>query len=524
MTNATAVTDSISSNEHAEFDIVTEYLLRCPHVASVRDNPAIKAAIDGIEKEKTRRIRDSKLRHKFSGKRNAAAVSYGSKSNSKHYEEFNSCDLTDREDIVVVEKDDIDMNNITARMEAEEQDKEWQDVLQKDNISLECNIDQPFGIEGISDGSSYLGRSLSKACVDAIAERNHINRVVVSSPLAAVSVALHAALRSLDFACTGVPEKGLSKKGGFASPIRELDKNQFLPYRWDDENSNATTESSIISLRYRNKDMGAVVLNVEFNNDGCHNSNENVSDTKETTVQVTLVPANNKDSIPDQALSFLLSEHINLDSWNTAMLKESKAKASKNHVGKIAPILHYKNLSGLMSKFCQTFDIGANNDDEPNFIPAVKCTEQYPSHQLTRVAAPQDVSWKAGRVPSTFDQAFLKRNPMHGDFSSDILPGGLSGGVGVGGNLMGPNHPLFSPYDNGRGQGMGGGFGFGGPGTMQPRFDPVLPPFVDGNINGNGPATSRRPQKKPSRTGDPNPDHLPPPNSLSEYDHDHMFM
>ena len=73
----------------------------------------------------------------------------------------------------------------------------------------------------------------------------------------------------------------------------------------------------------------------------------------------------------------------------------------------------------------------------------------------------------------------------------------------MGGNLMGPNHPSF----------MGGGHPgvMGGAGTMQPRFDPMHPPGVlDIDIHGN-PRRGRQ-----SRSGEPNPDHLPPPNSFGD--------
>ena len=69
---------------------------------------------------------------------------------------------------------------------------------------------------------------------------------------------------------------------------------------------------------------------------------------------------------------------------------------------------------------------------------------------------------------------------------------------------MGPNHPMFA--------GGGGVHGppLGGPGSMQPRFDPFYPPGVDpDDINNGNPQRNR-----PSRSGEPNPDHLPPPNSF----------
>jgi hypothetical protein len=110
-----------------------------------------------------------------------------------------------------------------------------------------------------------------------------------------------------------------------------------------------------------------------------------------------------------------------------------------------------------------------------------------------------------------------------GQFAGDLVPGGLvdpsfyAGNDGrMGGNLMGPNHPVFMPGGmHGGGPGRMGGPGMiGGPGTMQPRFDPVLPPgLVDVDIHGQ--PIRRRMQ------GDPNPDHLRPPNSFGG---DNMFL
>ena len=81
----------------------------------------------------------------------------------------------------------------------------------------------------------------------------------------------------------------------------------------------------------------------------------------------------------------------------------------------------------------------------------------------------------------------------------------------MGGNLMGPNHPMFA--------GRGGfdpalsGLPVGGPGTMQPRFDPIHPGVVydpDGRgLQPLGPGRRRL-------GGNPNPDHLPPPNSFGQ--------
>ena len=94
-----------------------------------------------------------------------------------------------------------------------------------------------------------------------------------------------------------------------------------------------------------------------------------------------------------------------------------------------------------------------------------------------------------------------------GDFADDLLPSGLRDprfGMGMGGNLMGPNHPAFHGT-------VPGNLPMGGPGSMQPRFDPIVPPCLNGNED---------PRRRRGANGEPNPDHLPPPNSLGN----NMFM
>lgn len=84
--------------------------------------------------------------------------------------------------------------------------------------------------------------------------------------------------------------------------------------------------------------------------------------------------------------------------------------------------------------------------------------------------------------------------PMRGDFDQDLNPiPRFAGPSGIGGNLMGPNHPIFQGPFGAQGReirpGRGRGRGRGG----QPRFDPFNP---------NGGAFG---------FGDPDPDGFGPP-------------
>ncbi|KAL3923492.1 MAG: hypothetical protein SGILL_001632 [Bacillariaceae sp.] len=500
-----------NSTPDDEFVLLREYLLQCPHVP--RTSPAMKGALEGLE----RHLRDAKLQAKF-GKGTTTSTSMSTQAADA--------------DVVVVENvvgapamEESAMTTLSTK-ESDQDSMEWQDV-QEQNEGEENPDDSALVTtgsdimeNGIDTSSSYLGKKLAKTSVDSISE----HRVHVSSPVAAIAVAFHAALRSplLGFACTGIPENPNSSGGGFAPPVRELPKTQFLPLHWENNPAN-------ISLRYRKNGTGALVLTVQ---------SEGGSIDATATVQVTLLPANSKEP-PTQSVAFPLAEHINLDSWNAAL------KAGKNH--KIAPSLHYKGLAGMLSKFCETFDLGAvvDTEDANLEMPYVDNTVVYgnqgpvststtasttrsskPTSGLGPLpgtaggARPVGVAWKDGRVPATLDQAFpdaRRQIVPGGDFAGDLLPSGLQDPRflrvpgRMGGNLMGPGHPMF----NGDGLGPIGGPPIGGPGSMQPRFDPVYPPGIDdGQQPLNNQRRNGRQNPSPSRTGEPNPDHLPPPNSL----------
>ena len=128
-----------------------------------------------------------------------------------------------------------------------------------------------------------------------------------------------------------------------------------------------------------------------------------------------------------------------------------------------------------------------------------------------------------------------------GDFADDLLPSGIplpgfaqpdrGGGGSRTGNLMGPNHPSFHPqqgddygsgyYEDGSDFITPGGLG------MQPRFDPFYPPGVGGFGPGRGRGRGGRGGLGRGRGrgrfggGDPNPDHMRPPNNFNGGD---MFM
>lgn len=493
-----------TSNEDDSFEELKRYILDCPTVPS--DHPAVKAAL-AVDKEQQKNERDRKLQMKFSGAATTVQEKIPVDTRPDTSTAAFPTETENLSDSVVVVDGQTSPHpsstDATNGDDSADEMMEWQDVTEKDK-----------DVE--DDNTSLLGKNLAKITIDAVSE----HQVKVKSPLAAIAAALHASLRStlLGFSCTGVPEQESSSKSGFAAPIRELPPSQFLPSSWE--------KSRKIALRYRKRETGAVVLSVEQGDDD--------------TITVHFLPANSKEP-PGHVLEFPLAHHVNLDSW-TAAHKTSSS---------VSPSLHYKSLAALLTNFARTFDLGSVTEEgSDTAVPYVDNTivgrtpsvasspahpalhksdfvqPQHPGEPATGIANPSTgladphPNWRD--VPSTLDDAFPGPRGMYtgGDFAGDLAPAGLrdprfmpSGGR-MGGNLMGPNHPLFQ---GGGGMGVGGPAGIlpmGGPGTMQPRYDPVLPFGIDDPLHPG----QRRPNA-PRRNGEPNPDHLRPPDSLG----DNMF-
>lgn len=446
------------NSDDDDFDALRQYLLACPLVTNPSENAAVKAAIAGLDQELKRRARDAKLQKKFA----SASVSSAGAGTAGNGESL----------------DDTD---------------EWQAIERKQN-----SVDREGSPEGdevfidMEGDTSFLGKTLAEVAIVSIATSN----ARAKSPLAAIAAALHAAMRSdvLGFACTGsVNESSKGSAGGFAPPIRELPKSQFLPKNWESETS--------VVLRYRKNGTGSVLLKVEM-------AGQEIS--------VKLEPANTKE--PGEALVFPLQDHINLDSWNAAL------RASSGTTG-LEPAIHYKELGFLMTKFSQRFDLGCINDNKPKTsAPPAAAPEDFIGLQVQSTKPRQDFAKpiyvgtgdpaRGGYERPTIDGAFPQRPMFVGDFSGD-LHGPLDPlrigrtGPDSSGSLMGPNHPLFQ--GGGGIGGVGGASGFG----MRPRFDPFGPPGGPQEVRPVGPdGRPLPPHMRPRGSGEPNADHLRPPNSL----------
>jgi hypothetical protein len=440
-----------SDTVEKEFELLRNHIQACPELP--RESRAIQAALQGLDAELKRIERDAKLKRKFTSE---AGVSSDSMQTS-----------TDNTAAVVVTMphktapERAAPRNALNQNDDDDEFMEWQDV-------------------GAEPGS-LLGSRLAQKAVASMAQHG----TTAKTPLAALALALHAATVSdiLGFACTGIPETSKSSKG-FAPPIRELQKGQFVPANWDESDSE-------ICLRYRKPAVGSVILRLSLNG---------------SLVQASLRPTNTTEP-PTQMLEFGIEDHVNVESFQKALAKE----------GRVLPALHYKALPMMLTNYCNAFDLGSIHEEEstktaPERLPYWDGTAVPPAVS-DPLLIPMTRPLPTG-LPPTYDQherpniqIFDPHRPNHGDFAGDLRPPGIGDMGDNSGMLLGPNHPMFG--------GVGGDSGFG----MRPRFDPYGPP--------GGPQDPRDPNNQPPRrrpppggTGEPNPDHQRVPNNLSN----NMFL
>jgi len=553
--------------------------------------PAARAVLRGIDEEVTRSTREYRLRRRFERERIQ-----------------NLSEANNGEDTTTMIDDDDGWQDVTPPRTSGECEKQSAspegggggDLRSSPELMEACSSE-----EDVNTASSPLGQALAGRVTRAVADAG----VRVSTPVAAVALALHAAMRTdvLGFRCTGIPddddcddddgEKGEAKprakktsggSGGFAAPIRELPKTKFLPDGWDDNSTAANNNKKArICLRYRKDGVGATILRVTEREAAPHQPSGAISITvtSSTNSEPTTATATAPAALAGGAAgrSFDASQHVNLAGLAAAITSERTRLgigATSDVEVKVSPVLHYLDLAGLMTTFVTSFDLGSirdptavreeeeaamaaaagtagsGNDMEvdsrqsrPYRKPAgTSSIPPVPTPTVPGVANPPRLPTgpgipQPGHPPRIADlDPSLRRPGPGGDFGGDLAPGGIldpsRGRLGQEdnrGSLMGPNHPAFRGPgfggDDGFGGGDGGGYGMEDPrmphigGTgMAPRFDPYYPPGVGPDLGrgGGGRGMGRggrggrgRGRRPPPSGGDPNPDHLRPPNSFN---------
>lgn len=444
-----------------DFAAVRDYIVKCPFVAN--DHPAITAALQGIDRELRQRVRDRVLHSKFQQATETTRITTATAAATM------STAVSGKEEGERIQIDSNSSTNNSNKQDEEEDIKmldDWEDVA----------AEHPNDESTETTTATIWGKEMAQAAFRTLSEQ----AVRVQEPLEAVTVLLHAVLLQHGFVCTGIPEA--KPTTGFAAPIRPL--TTFLPQPWKPDKEK-------ITLRYRND--GVFFLTVTQTN------SDDDDDDGVPNCHVTLSQENNTNQDVPASLSFPLSQYFNLESF---------ARATKP----CEPVLHYKQVTEFLSRFGQAFDLGQYKAvDATNDLPYVDSTVLRQSTPAVFTSATTSYDREGRPSFQTMERlpdgrpSFQLIPPMPsfpGDFSGDLLPS--QPGLVHPGNLMGPDHPIFHPGEGGM--------------SMQPRFDPFGPvpdprqrPELD----------PRRPERPPKQfPGEPNPDHLAPPNSFNS----NMYM
>ncbi|KAL7534470.1 hypothetical protein ACHAXR_005895 [Thalassiosira sp. AJA248-18] len=359
--------------------------------------------------------------------------------------------------------------------------------------------------------------------------------------------------------------------GGFAPPVRELPRGQLVPPKWEDYADSVGDAAGVIVFRYK---CGKEVYSTES---GPTNDATTVylalnfvtGNEEEVAVTFGTLPKD-KSSNERKQMKLPIGQHVNLDGFAAAKAKNNDGGASSL----VSPSLFYISLSELLMKFNSTFGVlirrpagqiveesvvgmdmdvvGGQQTTLPMPPPSAKTTATDDFKVYRPHIPPDGVSVD---TPNNHTDPLRVMDSQsrgrHGDFEGDLLPGGPQpGGLHSipprgAGSQVGPNHPMFDrtfgdgddgyTHDDefGGGFGNGGGPSFGIPGVgggmgMRPRFDPFGPPGGPtepgrggrfpgrgsrlGSVRGRG-GRGGRGRMPPGGFGNPNPDHMTPPNS-----------
>jgi len=522
-----AKTNDVDSTRR-ELEDLKRHILSCREVP--QDSLAVRVCLQALADEVKRIERDEKLRMKFMSQQIISEVAQQdySASSSKELDDDTAL-MNDWQDIAVSE---AMLSSATPPPPTDEllstaRTSSSSPVLVGRNIPDSA----AHGVLTMTD-SSPLGLFLANVAISELSKAH----VLVSSPTAAIALALHAVLRShsVGFKCTGIPDvdefdtkvssTNNNSRKGFAAPVRELKPSQFLPDLWDQHAKVFdVSSSSKVLLRYRHDTIGAVTLRVAL---------QNTLPVPSLNLGDSMISIRFGSTLPTsrelKEITFDIKECFNLESFISAL------KSSNNRSG-VLPALHYIDLPIVLTKFAQNFDLGViqQGDAMDENACEFQDTVEYPT--TTAFINSQDtssLSLDITRDDKQKDPTTVFSQKPGGDFADDLFPNRALPSLlqdprdnekaSFNGSLMGPNHPIFQrDYDPDVRPNpnliLPGGLG------MQPRFDPFYPPGVGGDPMpfGRGRApTGLRGQRPFPSSGDPNPDHQRPPNDLGG----HMFM
>jgi hypothetical protein len=369
----------------SDYERLRSYIASCPVLPE--NHPAVQAALTGLEQAYQKSVRDEKLRQQFANKNNNISAPKAANKVSGS----NKTEPTKQTPVAVAQRSTMNTNDNNS-------DDDWEDATATDVVVMSAMDDTDVEIL-----ENERAEELRQQVLTALQQ----HQVQVSSPLAALTVALHAVLLQHAHRCTGVPVAP-AQNSLFAPPVRELSASQFLPEKWE----SPCGPAACLALRYKSPNGGAMILRVELN-------------SFSGLVQVSWQKEEGSDAV---TMSFPLEQHFNLESWQAAAAGTIL----------VPPALHYKQLSQLLIQFVQTLKLEAPSVEQqqpvsPSQLYVDRSVQSFPS---SRPAA-TPLQTTPALVPTTVNEAFFDRTRFsNGDFAGDLMPGGMVGIPGMGGNLM----------------------------------------------------------------------------------------
>lgn len=313
------------------------------------------------------------------------------------------------------------------------------------------------------------------------------NSVLVKGRKDALALAVHLVLLGRGFLCYAEEEE----KGGptgFAPPIRPIPPSRMVPSRWNDDPTN-------ICLAYRHAGLGdrEVQLKVLW--------------MDEERVVVELKDCGSGGKIATMALhgpDFVKSEGVGSKDTDPGIKRTNPLAHFQRHMNPLAASLYAGIVNKLVPPPSEEYTPSGALPPSQSDVPRPGSRPPFQGERPFDIPVPNPLGPMA---PPGYAGYGRRGGDLVPDFEGDLRPGGGWGGPG-GGNLMGPDHPMFTGGRGGVGQGGGGGLGM-----PQPRFDPygpVIPPNR-GGPPARGPVDPNDPRGRGRAFRDPDPDHLPPP-------------
>lgn len=320
---------------------------------------------------------------------------------------------------------------------------------------------------------------------------------------------LHFALYQEGYRCVGV--------GEHAAP-QDLPDNQKIPANW---NSN----QDCYTLKYKHYRKPDATFVVKFLTIG-----------KQVLIHAMMKENSGKTSTMDikyvwfkwfNMLFFSITDYVNMDQLKKLWSGDSSITAAQI----------FKDANKLLALFVMQISrsiLPLLNKEGFEDAPTTTTTQQQAPQQIQQPQQPQpyypdDPLRIPVRNPPVMPQAYpnyyydedfgafgIGDNDLYPQVNPSPLFIGRGSG-GMGGNLIGPNHPSFGPTMP-QFRGRGSNFGdvpFGVP--QGARFDPYMPPGIGANPSvGRARGRGRGTPANPLQFG-PDNDHMPPPDSENPY-------